>query len=174
MTFEIEAGGARRRVDVRRTPRGWTVIIDDVEVAADVAPVGAGSSLLIRPGGDPAAPARSYEIAIDEREDSLTVHIDGVAVPVTVADRRRLWSRGGRDQGAVGSGPRSIVAPMPGRIVKVLVAKGEQVSARQGLVVVEAMKMENELRSPRAGIVAEVRVSEGMSVDANAILVVIE
>ena len=63
---------------------------------------------------------------------------------------------------------------MPGRIVKVLVTKGDVVDARQGLVVVEAMKMENELRAPRAGTVSEVLVSEGMSVEAGAVLVVIE
>ena len=57
--------------------------------------------------------------------------------------------------------------------MKVLVAPGEQVTARQGLVVVEAMKMENELRAPSAGTVTEVRVSEGASVEANAVLVVI-
>ena len=67
----------------------------------------------------------------------------------------------------------TIVAPMPGRVVKVLVAPGDAVQARQGLVVVEAMKMENELRAPRAGTVAEVRVREGAPVDANVVLVVI-
>jgi biotin carboxyl carrier protein len=174
LTFDIEAGGARRTVDVRRAPGGWVVRIDGREVGADVVPAGSGWSLLIRPGGDPDAPARSHEIAIDRREGSLIVHVDGIAVPVAVADPRRLWSRAAHDQGAGGSAPRPIVAPMPGRIVKVLVSKGDQVSARQGLVVVEAMKMENELRSPRDGTVADVRVSEGMSVDANAILVVIE
>ena len=62
---------------------------------------------------------------------------------------------------------------MAGRVVKVLVKTGEAVAARQPLVVVEAMKMENELRAPRDGTVAEVRVSEGSSVEANAVLVVL-
>jgi biotin carboxyl carrier protein len=62
---------------------------------------------------------------------------------------------------------------MPGRIVKVLVKPEEVVAARQALVVVEAMKMENELRAPRAGTVAEVRVTEGASVEANTVLVVL-
>jgi biotin carboxyl carrier protein len=63
---------------------------------------------------------------------------------------------------------------MPGRIVKVLVAPGDVVAARQGVVIVEAMKMENELRAPRSGTVADVRVTEGMSVEANSVLVVLE
>jgi biotin carboxyl carrier protein len=71
-------------------------------------------------------------------------------------------------------GPAAIVAPMPGRVVKVLVKQGDLVAARQPLVVVEAMKMENELRAPRAGTVIEVRVSEGMSVDPHMVLMMLE
>jgi biotin carboxyl carrier protein len=63
---------------------------------------------------------------------------------------------------------------MPGKIVKVLVKPGDSVDARQGLVIVEAMKMENELRSQKAGTVSEVRVKEGASVEAGTILVVVE
>jgi biotin carboxyl carrier protein len=63
---------------------------------------------------------------------------------------------------------------MAGKVIKVLVKPGDTVAARQGVVVVEAMKMENELRSPRDGMVAEVKVAEGASVDAGAVLVVIE
>ena len=63
------------------------------------------------------------------------------------------------------------MAPMPGRVVRVLVKPGDTVAARQGLVVVEAMKMENELRSPRAGRVKEVAVAEGESVEAGRLLV---
>jgi biotin carboxyl carrier protein len=63
---------------------------------------------------------------------------------------------------------------MPGRIARVLVRAGDTVAARQGLVVVEAMKMENELRSPRAGTVSDVRVVAGALVEANAVLIVIE
>ena len=73
-----------------------------------------------------------------------------------------------------GHGPQRVVAPMPGRIAKVLVKVGDVVVAGQGLVVVEAMKMENELRSPRAGTVTEVPAGEGALVKANAVLVVVE
>jgi biotin carboxyl carrier protein len=67
-----------------------------------------------------------------------------------------------------------VLAPMAGRIARVLVKAGDAVTARQGLVVVEAMKMENELRAPRAGIVTDVRAAEGALVEANAVLVIIE
>ena len=114
----------------------------------------------------------SYDIAFEPGSGGeLIVYVNGVAVPLTVADRRRRGRQGAGD--ATGTQPRMIVAPMPGRIVKVLVQPGEVVQPRQGLVVVEAMKMENELRAPRSGTVAEVRVREGASVEANAVLVVL-
>ena len=72
-----------------------------------------------------------------------------------------------------GTGVARIVAPMPGRIVKVLVKPGDEVEARQPLIVVEAMKMENELRSPRRGRVTEVTVVEGALVEAKTVLIVI-
>jgi biotin carboxyl carrier protein len=65
-------------------------------------------------------------------------------------------------------------APMPGRVVRVLVVHGEDVEARQPVVVVEAMKMENELRSPKAGRVKDIAVEAGTSVEAGRVLVVIE
>ncbi len=71
-------------------------------------------------------------------------------------------------------GPIASTAPMPGKVVKLLVSAGDQVTARQGVVVVEAMKMENELRAGRAGIVREVLVAEGASVEAGTPLLVIE
>jgi biotin carboxyl carrier protein len=92
-------------------------------------------------------------------------------VPVVVNGRTRR--RGARDEaGRVGRQP--VVAPMPGRVVRVLVSPGDEVTARQGVVVVEAMKMENELRAPKAGTVKEVNVTPGTSVEAGRVLVVIE
>ena len=75
---------------------------------------------------------------------------------------------------AAAAGPQKVTAPMPGRIVRLFVQPGDAVTARQGLVVVEAMKMENELRAGRDGTVAEVHVREGLSVDAGALLIVIQ
>jgi len=95
--------------------------------------------------------------------------VAGHAVPVALATRRR---RARAILGA-GNGDQRIVAPMPGKVVKVLVELGAVVEPRQGLVVVEAMKMENELTAPRAGTVKEVAVSEGTSVEAGRLLVVI-
>ena len=73
-----------------------------------------------------------------------------------------------------GAAPQRLVAPMPGKVVRVLVKTGDAVHARQPLVVVEAMKMENELRASRDGTVAEIHVREGQSVEAGALLIVIQ
>jgi len=75
--------------------------------------------------------------------------------------------------GTPGDGPQRLLAPMPGKVVRVLVKPGDHVVGRQGVVVVEAMKMENELRAGRSGVVREVLVVEGASVDAGMPLVVI-
>jgi biotin carboxyl carrier protein len=99
-------------------------------------------------------------------------------MPAGVASVRVLTgtaSRFGRGGGAsLAAGTQRVLAPMPGKVVKVLVKAGDEVKARQGLVVVEAMKMENELRSPKDGRVSDVLVAEGASVEAGRLLVVVE
>jgi biotin carboxyl carrier protein len=102
----------------------------------------------------------------------LLVYLGGRVAAVTM--NGRAARRGRRDAGGPAAGEQKVVAPMPGRIVKVLVGPGDEVAARQGVVVVEAMKMENELRAPRSGRVREVSVSPGASVEAGRVLVVLE
>ena len=94
-----------------------------------------------------------------------------MSVVEAVINGRRV---AGDAPGDAAGGASRLTAPMPGKVVRVLVAPGDQVEARQPLVVVEAMKMENELAAPRAGTVTEVPVTEGMSVEAGRLLAVIE
>lgn len=191
MIIEIELDGERRQVVLRREGDRWIAEIDGRTLDVNVVEAGGRWSMLV---GPPAASARfelrrakegghydSYEVSFEPTAaGELIVHVNGVPIPLTIVSGpgvpkpvAKAVRRGGGDRGA-GSGQRTIVAPMPGRIVRVLVKPNERVSARQPLVVVEAMKMENELRAPRGGTVAEVRVSEGASVEANAVLVVLE
>ena len=177
MTVEVEVGGRTRHVEAR----GADVVLDGQRVHVDAARLGDVVSLVIGPtdaGARGGRCGRCYEVALAERGDgALLVHVNGRPIVVRASHARargsvasrRLDTRGGD----VGSGPHRVVAPMPGRIAKVLVKVGDAVAARQGLVVVEAMKMENELRSPCAGTVVEVRVLEGARVEANAVLVVV-
>jgi biotin carboxyl carrier protein len=177
MTCEIEIRGRRRTIEFLRRGSEWEMTLDGRILRVDVTAIGERWSLLIGPPSPAASagrPTRSYEVAVDRRSNGeRIVYVNGFAVPVSIIDRR---ARQSRTPGAVssGTGRRSIVSPMPGRIVKVLVKIGDAVVAHQGLVVVEAMKMENELKAPQAGRVTAVNVADGMSVEANAVLVTLE
>jgi biotin carboxyl carrier protein len=155
-------------VVVGRTAAGFTVSVDGKALPVDATLVdGRTLSLLIATGGRTV----SREIAVAANSaGELSVRVDAIAIPVTV-DGRRRWGK--RDDGATAGGPQRISAPMPGKVVRVLVKPGDAVRARQPLVVVEAMKMENELRAPRDGTVSDVSAREGASVDAGALLVVL-
>lgn len=100
-----------------------------------------------------------------------TLWVDGWRYEVEALDERRRAIRDLSAASAVQAGPAPLVAPMPGLIVRLLVAEGDEVQAGQGLVVMEAMKMENELRAASAGIVSRIHASEGSAVDRGALLV---
>ncbi|HEX8822088.1 MAG TPA: biotin/lipoyl-containing protein [Archangium sp.] len=115
----------------------------------------------------------SYGVEFDEQGDEVHVLVRGQVTRVDVADERRLRLRAGTTAFSA-EGKQVIAAPMPGKVVKVLVKLGDEVKEGQGLVVVEAMKMENELKSPKAGKVVELTAKEGTAVEINARLVVVE
>ena len=162
MTFEVEAGGTTRRIE-SRDGQMW---LDGRPVDVDAVKAGRAWSILLG--------HRSYEVwLVQQGPGELTAHVNGRAVTVQ-GGLQRFGSRRAGAGGADARGAGRVVAPMPGRIAKVLVKVGETVAARQGLVVVEAMKMENELRSPRSGTVTDVCAAEGALVEANAVLIVIE
>jgi biotin carboxyl carrier protein len=170
--FEVETSRRRRTIEVQPGAGGWAVTLDGRSLFVDFVRAGDRWSMLVRQT-EAGAGSASHEVAIESRgQGAHRVHVDGHTVPVTllVPGRRHTWPAEGARRAA---GPVAVVAPMPGRVVKVLVTPGAAIAAGQGVVVVEAMKMENELRAPRAGTVAEVRVREGAPVEANAVLVVI-
>jgi biotin carboxyl carrier protein len=113
----------------------------------------------------------SYEIRILPSPEGLTASVEGQRFAVEVRDPR---DAGRNSLGAIGSGRQNVTAPMPGKVVRVLAVKGDQVEGGQGLVVVEAMKMQNELKAARPGRVMEMRAREGETVGAGDILVVLE
>jgi len=158
-----------RTVAVERRDDGFLVSVDGRVWRVDALRAGASLSLLVSAKGpgdeslDP--PVASHEVAVAPvASGQLVVYVDGAPVPVRVNGRRR---RGGA---LSAEGAEHVTAPMPGKVVRVLVRTGDPVAARQPLVVVEAMKMENELRAGRPGTVAAVHVVEGASVEAGALL----
>jgi biotin carboxyl carrier protein len=124
-----------------------------------------------------AAAANTWSILIDGRSYTVSllgdgeVSVNGRAFRVQVFDPRSLR---GRKAAGVSEGRQTVAAPMPGRVIRVLVEPGQQVEAGQGLIVVEAMKMQNEMKSPHAGRVVEVKAVAGATVSAGDVLVVIE
>jgi len=110
---------------------------------------------------------RSYDAFVTESPSGLAVSIDGYRFDVKVHDPR-AWSRKGAGQGA--DGVQNITSPMPGKIVRVLAAAGDEVKPGQGIVVVEAMKMQNEMKANRAGKVLAIPAKEGATVSAGDLL----
>jgi len=116
---------------------------------------------------------QSTTAMLDQRGARVHVRVRGSVFPVEILDERRLRMRRAATRFTV-RGKQTVTSPMPGRVAKVLVRLGDQVKEGQGLVVVEAMKMENEMRSPRDGKVVELHVQEGQAVEGNAKLCAIE
>ena len=162
MTFDATASGRTIRVDVRGGDGRYTVSLDGRPIEVDHVATGRHfASLLV--GG------KSHDLGVEKRPRGYAVALPGGALTVDLAEAARGLSIPARPTG----GPARLTAPMPGRVVRVLEAPGAEVAAGQGLVVIEAMKMENELKSPRAGRLQEMAVREGQAVEAGALLAVV-
>jgi biotin carboxyl carrier protein len=168
MTFDVDVAGRVRRVRVEAAGGNrFTIAVDgQLHVVDAVRLDGTGMSLLFGDGG------RSVEAQIvpGAAPGEKLVWLDGVTAAATIDGRRARRGAGAQRD----NGDRRISAPMPGRVVRVLVGPGDEVEAHQPVLVIEAMKMENELRAPRAGRVRDVAVEQGASVEAGRVLVVIE
>jgi biotin carboxyl carrier protein len=104
--------------------------------------------------------------------NSFAVVLRGVSYDITIIDPKRL--RSARSSAAHDHGAAKIVSPMPGKVVRVLVKVGAKVAAGAGIIVVEAMKMQNEMKAPKAGVVASINAEAGATVNAGDVLAVIE
>jgi biotin carboxyl carrier protein len=182
VTIEVEIGGRLHRVELERDGQRWVATVGGRRVYVDAVRVGDGWSLLIDEAGRtsplPRSPEKRSRGASDVTLESRpagewVVYVNGQVIPTRVIDPR-AWRRGDRQDSSAARGSRTLTSAMPGRVVKVLVKPGDRVTERQPLVVVEAMKMENELRAPGDAVVREVKVAEGASVEAGAILMVLE
>jgi biotin carboxyl carrier protein len=171
LTYEIEIGGRIRHVTVQRVGDGFAVAVDHRSWHVDVARGEPRTLSLIVDNPDRPEGVLDIALAPGPARDQLTVNVGAMPVVVTLNGSRRR--RGGQAAGST-DGPQRMTTPMPGKVVRVLVQPGDTVAARQAIVVVEAMKMENELRASRGGTVVEVHAREGSSVEAGALLVVIQ
>jgi biotin carboxyl carrier protein len=167
MKYEVVVGGARRIVDFAPSlgePARMSAVIDGHNVEFSAATISPGIySILFG--------QRSFEINVEKTSQGMLVRVAGREFQVTVIDPRswRATRRGSVEL----EGRQEIAASMPGKIVRVLVVPGQKVEPGQGLLVIEAMKMQNEIRSPKSGTIESTRAKEGQTVSAGEILVVV-
>ena len=168
MRLHIEQAGRVRQVTVASgaEPGTLSLHVGEQVVACEVCDLGQGRLSLRLVDGS----MHDVVVETEATPGRRLVHVQGLRLPATVSTRVRRGVSGA----GVTNGPLRVVAPMPGKIVRVPVQPGDRVEARQAVVVIEAMKMENALAAGRAGIVREVLVQEGMSVEAGRPLVVVE
>jgi len=158
-----EKGGESRLIGLRETGDGiYEITIDGRTIHVDAVRSGPTVYSVIEDG-------QQFEAMVDEKgAHGFDVLVAGRIFHLESLDERtRLLAQ---SASPVLTGPQTIVAEMPGKVVKVVMAAGEAVREGQGVVLVEAMKMENEIPSPIAGVVTEVAVSEGQTVEAGALL----
>ena len=178
MTLYLQIGGKSRRVDLpaelgAQLASGPTApsagelacTVDGESVSLDVQQLQPGVISLLIAG-------RAYRCILDEGPTGRSIFMDGRRYPYVLDDPRSLRQRRG---GVAGDdGPRSIKSPMPGRVARLLVAVGAAVKAQEGILVIEAMKMQNEMKSPKDGVVTAIHVAAGDTVHAGQVLAVVE
>jgi biotin carboxyl carrier protein len=164
MKLELTINGAEDHIEILSpAPDCRFRLGEGPEYSAEVIAPEAGVYSILMGG-------RSYEASITDTASGLVVVIDGYRFEIDARDPRRFTRKTGRS-GV--DGVQTIAAPMPGKVVRVLAEIGEMVHAGQGLVVVEAMKMQNEMKAPRAGKVLSMPTREGATVAAGEVLVTI-
>jgi biotin carboxyl carrier protein len=162
MRYEVTIAGKQQQVDLESTASGWKCRIDGREVEIEVAEVQSGHLSILYDG-------KSYDV---RRGADAEVFVGSNRYQVGVADARSWRSK--RQMAGAEAGPQKLTASMPGKIVRVLATDNGKVSAGQGVIVIEAMKMQNEIRSPREGTVKKILVREGSNVNAGETLAIIE
>jgi len=168
MVYEIivgKEGGKPHRLELEKAGDAWQCRLDGQTIHVDaVIPRPDVLSLLID--------GHSYEIKREQTVVDLHMCVGSARFAVEVRDPRSLRSR----QKSAGDekGPKKILAPMPGRVVRLLVAENSEVEAGQGIVVVEAMKMQNEIKSPKKGVVKKISAIPGAAVNPGDVLAIVE
>jgi biotin carboxyl carrier protein len=164
MLYDVIIDGKHYRLDLNRADGAWSCCLDGKDLDVD--------AILVRPDvlslriGNLAHEVKSERVA-----DDLYLWAGSRRFAVEVRDPRSLR---GRSRAGDDHGPRKIVAPMPGKVVRLLAGEGDEVEAGAGVAVVEAMKMQNEIKSPKKGRIQKISVSVGAAVNAGDVLAIVE
>ena len=164
MKYIAQVDGITYEVEI--TPDGG-ISVDGAPMEADllqVDPLGLHSLLMNH---------QSYELVVEEQQRGYRVTLRGNTFTVDVVDERHLRMESSRADVSAGDGDLPITAPIPGLVVKVLVEEGQMVALNEPLAILEAMKMENEIRAPREGVVKDISIEVGQSMEGNAQMMVL-
>ena len=170
MKLEVRISGAgsqkpkTRSVELVREAGRLLLILDGRPIETDAVEVAAGTYSILLSG-------QSFEVRVQRAADGVRVHTGGAEFSAQVLDPR-AW-RGKRGGVLEVEGRQQVTAPMPGKVVRILVKLGDAVEAGQGLLVVEAMKMQNEIRAPKTGKIEGLLVAEGQAVNAGEVLAIV-
>lgn len=171
-TYRIELEPTTQSMPERANPSNarpgethWTIRLEGREILVSCQRVTSDSLSLIIHG-------KSYEVRRENEGETLNLALHGRTYACSIRDPRSLRSR--RHTSIAEGGAQKITASMPGKIVRVLAQAGELISAGQGILVIEAMKMQNEVRSPKTGVLKHLAVREGANVNAGEMLAIIE
>ncbi|MDQ1640537.1 MAG: hypothetical protein QOF62_3876 [Pyrinomonadaceae bacterium] len=168
MKYKAQIANSEHAISLELVDGSATADIDGRRYEIEHRKLPGGDYLLIK-GTD------VYKCRVEERHgsnNSFAVVLSGVSYDIALVDPKRLSSA--RSSAAHAHGSAEIVSPMPGKIVRVLVEAGAQVEAGAGIIVVEAMKMQNEMKAPKAGVVVSINAEAGATVNAGDVLAVIE
>jgi biotin carboxyl carrier protein len=164
LKLQIAIDGKKRRVEMTQAGERLVWTIDGQRLEADATEMSPGIySILIN--------GTSYEVRMERFATELRATTGGREFKILIADERE-WRRK-RGSAVEAEGRQQVLAPMPGKIVRVLVKTGDAVQAGQGLLVVEAMKMQNEIRAPKSGTIDRLGVVEGQTVNAGEVVAIV-
>jgi len=164
MTYEVTIDGKPHRLELDRAGNTWSCRLDGRNVEVD-AVLARPDVLSLRIGNS------AYEVKCERVGGEMHLWVGSARFAAEVRDPRSLR---GRSRAVDDKGPKKLTAPMPGKIVRVLASQGDEVEAGAGVLVVEAMKMQNEIKSPKKGTIQKILVSEGAAVNAGDVLAIVE
>ena len=164
MLYDVTIDGKNYRLDLNRADGRWSCRLDGQDVEVD--------AVLVRPDVlSLRIENLAYEVKSELVANDLHLWVGDARFAAEVRDPRSLR---GRARAGDDHGPKKITAPMPGKVVRLLVREGDEVEAGAGVAVVEAMKMQNEIKSPKKGKIQKILVSEGATVNAGDVLAIVE
>lgn len=165
MLYDITIDGRSYGLDLVYAEGRWQCCLDGREVQVDAVLTGHDTLSVLMEG-------KAYEIRRERTGAGTFLWLGSSSYAADVRDPRSLRSRG--KKAGDESGPKKLIASMPGKVIRVLVSEKAEVQAGQGIVVVEAMKMQNEIKSPKKGIVQKLIAAEGATVNAGDVLAIVE